>query len=143
MSSFHYSVDIYAPTELVWRVLVDVERWQQWTPTVTGVERLESGPLAIGSRTKIWQPKLMANTWRVTALDERIGVFTWETSRPGIQVIGTHRVSAIPEGVRVTLALDYRGLLGALMAWQLKDLNWNYLTREGQGLKGRCEAEGF
>lgn len=141
MSSFQYAVDVFAPFERVWTVLVDVERWPEWTPTVTRIERLESGGLAIGSRTKIWQPGLMANTWRVIALDERIGVFTWETSRPGIQIIATHRVSAIPEGVRVTLALDYKGLLGALMAWQLKDLNWNYLTREGLGLKGHCEAE--
>jgi uncharacterized membrane protein len=141
MSSFQYAVDVFAPFERVWTVLVDVERWPQWTPTVTRVERLESGALAIGSRTKIWQPGLMANTWRVTALDEGIGVFTWETSRPGIKIVATHRASVTPEGVRVTLALDYKGLLGALMAWQLKDLNWDYLTKEGQGLKARCEQQ--
>jgi hypothetical protein len=25
------------------------------------------------------------------------------------------------------------------MAWQLKDLNWDYLTMEAAGLKQRCE----
>jgi hypothetical protein len=29
--------------------------------------------------------------------------------------------------------------VGALMAWQLKDLNWDYLTMEAAGLKQRCE----
>jgi uncharacterized membrane protein len=141
MPSFRYTVEIFAPPERVWQVLIDVERWPEWTPTVTRVERLEASPFAIGSRTKIWQPQLMANAWRVTALDERAGDFTWEASRPGIKVIAAHRLEPTSDGVRVTLTLDYRGLLGPLMALQLKGLNWDYLTKEAQGLKRRCEAE--
>ena len=143
MSSFRYAVEVFALPRYVWAVLIDVERWPEWTPTVTRVQRLESSPLAVGSRTKIWQPRLTANAWQVTMLDERIGVFTWQTSRPGIQIIATHRMSAMPDRVSVTLALDYRGLLGPLMAWQLKDLNWDYLTKEGQGLKRHCELQAF
>ena len=40
----------------------------------------------------------------------------------------------------VTLSLDYTGFLGPLIAWLLKDLNWDYLTREAAGLKRRCET---
>jgi hypothetical protein len=127
----------------VWEVLTDVARWPEWTPTVTRVERVEDGQLEVGSRTKIWQPQLMANTWQVTALNEQAGDFTWQTNRPGIKVIATHRVEPTSDGVRVTLTLDYRGLLGPLMAWQLKALNWDYLTREAQGLKRRCESGVF
>jgi uncharacterized membrane protein len=139
MTDFSYAVEIFALPERIWEVLVDVERWPEWTPTVTRVERLDTGPLAIGSRTKIWQPRLMATAWQVTEIGERVGIFTWETSRPGIRVIATHRLEPTSDGVRVTLTLDYKGILGPLMAWQLKALNWDYITREAQGLKRRCE----
>ena len=51
----------------------------------------------------------------------------------------THRVEPARDGVRLTLTLQYKGILGSLMAIQLKDLNWDYLTKEAQGLKARCE----
>ena len=139
MGNFRYTVEVFAPPERIWAVLVDVDRWPEWTPTVTRVERLEEGPLAVGSQTKIWQPQLTPVVWRVTVLDEAAGVFTWTTSKPGIQVTATHTIEANGDGVRVTLSLDYSGLVGVLMAWQLKDLNWDYLTREAAGLKQRCE----
>ena len=140
MSTFRYSVEVFAPPEKVWEVLVDVERWPEWTPTVTRAERLEPGPLALGSRTKIWQPELMTTAWRVTALDPNAGVFVWETRRPGIKVIATHRVEPVRGGgVRLTLVLEYKGILGPFMAIQLKNLNWEYLTKEAQGLKAHCE----
>jgi len=139
MGNFRYTVDIYAPPERIWAAFVDVERWPEWTSTVTRVQRLDGGPLAVGSQTKIWQPQLTPVIWRVTVLDEAACVFMWTTSKPGIQVTATHKVEANGNGVRVTLSLDYLGLVGALMAWQLKDLNWDYLTREAAGLKQRCE----
>ena len=141
MGSFRYTAEIFALPARVWAALVDVEHWPEWTPTVTRVQRMEDSPLALGSRTKIWQPKLMPAEWRVIALDENAGVFTWVTSKPGIQITATHRIepSTTREGTHVTLVLDYAGLLGPLMAWQFKDLNWDYLTKEAAGLKRLCE----
>ena len=139
MGNFRYTVEVFAPPERIWAVFVDVERWPEWTPTVTRAQRLEEGPLAVGSQTKIWQPQLTPVIWRVTVLDETAGVFTWTTSKPGIQVTATHKIEPSGDGAKVTLSLDYSGLVGALMAWQLKDLNWDYLAREAAGLKQRCE----
>jgi uncharacterized membrane protein len=139
MGNFRYTVEVFAPPERIWVVFVDVERWPEWTPTVTRAQRLEEGPLAVGSQTKIWQPQLTPVIWRVTVLDETAGVFTWTTSKPGIQVTATHKIEPSGDGAKVTLSLDYSGLVGALMAWHLKDLNWDYLAREAAGLKQRCE----
>ena len=139
MSTFRYTTEVLAPAQQVWSVLMDVERWPEWTPTVTRAERLEPDRLAIGSRTKIWQPKLITTTWQVTELDANTGNFVWETSRPGVKVIATHAVETSANGCRITLTLEYKGILGPLMAMQLKDLNWEYLTREAQGLKAFCE----
>jgi hypothetical protein len=139
MANFRYTVEVFAPREKVWDVLVDVERWPEWTPTVTRAQRLDPGPLGLGSRTRIWQPRLMTTSWRVTALDPNAGVLVWETGRPGIKIIATHRVEPMQGSVRLTLTLQYKGILGLFMAIQLKNLNWDYLTKEAQGLKARCE----
>ncbi|MGO9437864.1 MAG: SRPBCC family protein [Terracidiphilus sp.] len=139
MGNFLYTVEIYAAPERVWAAFVDVERWPEWTPTVTRVKRMDENPLAVGSRTKLWQPQLMPAVWRVTVLDESVGLFKWTAGLPGIQVTATHRVQPTPNGSHVTLSLDYTGLLGPLMAWQLKNLNWDYLTKEANGLKRFCE----
>jgi len=140
MSTFRYGVEIFARRERIWDTLIDVERWPEWTPTVKRVARLDPGPLALGSRTRLWQPKLLTTVWRVTELDPDAGLFTWSTGRPGIRVAGIHRLEPAPGGsTLVTLELKYSGLIGILMAMQLRHLNWEYITQEGQGLKTRCE----
>jgi uncharacterized membrane protein len=144
MPTFRYLAEIFAHPEKVWEVLVDLEHWPQWTPTVTRVARLETGPLTVGSRARIWQPRLMTTVWRVTTLDANAGIFIWQTGRPGIRITASHHVEHAAGGsTRLTLTLHYGGLLGPLMAWQLKHLNWEYLTKEAQGLKRHCEGEVF
>jgi uncharacterized protein YndB with AHSA1/START domain len=51
------TVEIKTPPEHVWEVLADVERWSEWTETVTWVRLLDEGPLRPGSRARISQPK--------------------------------------------------------------------------------------
>jgi hypothetical protein len=55
---------------------------------------------------------------------------------PGIRVIARHGVEPVAGGTRVTLSIEYTGLLGPLIAW----LNRRYLALEAAGLKRRSEA---
>jgi hypothetical protein len=52
-----HSIEIDAPVERVWGLTIDVESWPGFTPTMESVERLNSEPLAVGSRVRVKQPQ--------------------------------------------------------------------------------------
>lgn len=47
---------IAAPPAAVWEVLVDLQAWPEWGPTVSGAELDGPGPLELGSRGRVWTP---------------------------------------------------------------------------------------
>jgi hypothetical protein len=114
----------------------DVERWSEWTPTVKRIRRLDHGPLAVGSRARIEQPKLPAAVWEVTELQEGRS-FTWVTRSPGVRVIAKHGVEPVGRSTRATLAVGFSGPLGGLIARLTRGLNNRYLALEAQGLQQR------
>ena len=69
MKDFSISVDVQAPPSAVWAVMSDVERWHEWTASITSVTRLDPGPLAIGARAHVRQPKLRPADFIVTSDD--------------------------------------------------------------------------
>jgi Polyketide cyclase / dehydrase and lipid transport len=140
MSYFSQIVEIRVAPAHVWKVLLDVERWPEWTTSVSKIQRMDIGPLTLGSRTRIWQPKLMPAVWQVTSLDEQRRIFAWTTHTFGIKIVGRHQVEAVGARSRVTLSLTYTGVIGAVLARAYRDLNWDYLAREANGLRGHCEA---
>ena len=44
------------PAESVWDVIVDLDAWPVWGPTVVGAQLDTPGPLALSSRGKVWTP---------------------------------------------------------------------------------------
>ena len=136
---FAIAVDIAAPPSLVWAVMSDVERWHEWTSTVTSITRRDSGPLAIGSRLRIRQPKLLPADWVVTEIAENRG-FKSITRGPGVSVMAHHWIASTDHGSRVTLSIQFHGLLGGLIARMTHRLNNEYLAIEAAGLKRRAEA---
>ena len=50
MTYFSLSVEIQASSERVWEVLSNIECWPAWTPTVTSIQRVDRGPLVVGSQ---------------------------------------------------------------------------------------------
>ena len=139
MFDFRYEVEIRVSPARIWPVLLDVERWPEWTTSVTKVQRMEIGPFTLGSRTRIWQPRLMSAVWCVTSLDEPSHNFTWTTRTWGVKIIARHQIIPVKSHSRVILTLTYTGLLGAVFSRVYRDLTWDYLSREGNGLRQRCE----
>ena len=140
-------VEIQASPERVWEVLSDVERWPEWTETVTRVTRLDAGGLGLGSRVRVEQPKLPPTEYVVTELEPGAG-FTWVATRPGVRTTARHQVvvgagtgADTGGGVRVRLTVRQAGPLGTVMGRLFfKRLTERYLATEAAGLKARCEA---
>jgi carbon monoxide dehydrogenase subunit G len=140
MTDFSIQIEVQAPPARVWDIMRDVERWPEWTPTVTSIRLIDRGPLAVGTRAVVRQPKLPPAKWRVTELDEGRTSFTWVSSGPGVRVIARHSVEALGEGSRATLSLRFAGVLAGLLAYLTRGLNNRYLALEAKGLKQRSES---
>src|SRR5581483_2538897 len=140
MLDFRITVDINAPPDRVWAVMRDIERWPEWTPTVRKIRRLDNGSLAVGSRARIWQPKLPPAKWRVTELDDARRSFTWETRGPGMRLQARHWSEGTGNASRATLSIQFSGLLGPWFAHLTRNLNDRYLPLEARGLRERSEG---
>ena len=112
----------------------DVERWPEWTPTVTSVRRLKD------SSFLIQQPKLPPAKWVRIELDEERRRFTWITRGPGMTLYACHAVEDLGGRSRAHLAIEFTGLLGPLFARLTAKLNDRYLALEANGLKRRSES---
>jgi uncharacterized membrane protein len=137
--TFSASITVDAPAERVWAVMSDVERWPEWTASITSVQRLEAGPLRIGARARIVQPKLRPMVWTVTALVPNHS-FTWVMSAAGTTGTADHRIEPAQGGVSVTLSIRNTGLLAPLVNLLYGGLTRRYLDMECRGLKRRCET---
>ena len=134
-------IDVTASPDRVWEVLVDVERWPEWTESVTNAKLLDDGPLAVGSRVEVSQPKIPTGTYTVTALEPG-KQFTWEQRQPGSTVVAHHECTPLlPDGgTRVELTVEMTGVLGGVVGRLYRKLTDRYLAMEAAGLKARAEG---
>jgi uncharacterized membrane protein len=142
------TISIEAPADSVWRVLADVERWPEWTSSMTSLERLDRAPLGVGSRVRIRQPRLRPATWTITdwVPGER---FTWVMRAIGVRITAGHsiRPTAIrPTAIRPTgrgcsveLGVRYEGFLAGIVRRYYGSLTEEYMKQEAEGLRSRCE----
>ena len=133
------SVEIAAPPSLVWEVFSDVERWPEWTASVTRLVALDGPGLAVGKRFEIKQPRMPKLLWQVTEVQPGSG-WTWVQRSPGGSTSARHEVVAQNDDrTLVRQQLDQRGLLGALAGRLMRGMTKRYLELEAQGLKARSE----
>jgi hypothetical protein len=136
---FARTVEIDAPLDRIWAVLIDVERWPEWTASVRRAEKVDSGPLTAGSRVLVEQPNLRTSHYRVDVVRAPED-FTWTTRSPGVTTRAGHVLAPIGDGrVRMELTLDQSGPLAPLIGRLYGSLLRRYLGLEAEGLKRRCE----
>jgi uncharacterized membrane protein len=133
------SVEIDAPAQLVWEVFSDVQRWPEWTASVTSLIGKDGANLAVGKRFSIKQPGMSKLVWKVTEIDHG-SFWTWVQRSPGVLVTARHWVTAQPGGRTVVRQqLEQRGVLGALVGRMMIKKTKRFLELEAQGLKARSE----
>jgi len=137
--NIEHTIRIAAPSEVVWQVTADVERWPDWTPTVKSVIRLGAEPLGPGSEVMIEQPGQPPAVWIVTVFEPGRR-FAWRTSRRGLSMVGTHDLISEGDGTENVLRLEASGWVAVLLSPILRLAIRRALARENQGLRARCEA---
>src|SRR4029079_6690572 len=137
---FEQSIDIAAPRQRVWDVLSDLEAWPQRIDTVDVVELLTSGPVAVGTRLRMKQPKLPEGTWEVTVWDPP-SYFEYRQRSSGVAIDAGHRVETLEgDRSRLRLTLEMRALLVPVVGLFYRDLTNRYMTLEAQGMKRAAES---
>lgn len=137
----HYitSVLINAKQEVIWKMLSNVVQWNEWTPTVTKVENLDTLELKLGNRYKVYQPKLQPAVWTVTALQPLLN-FTWESKAPGMRMVAEHILKPNSNTqTELTLTFAFYGWLGEIVGRLYRATTESYVTTEAQSLKKRAE----
>jgi uncharacterized membrane protein len=132
---------IDATIEEVWALTVDVEGWPDTTPTMTRIERLDDGPLRVGSQARVVQPKQRPTVWTVTAL-EAPHTFEWATKVLGVTMVGSHHLVALDGGARCRneLRLRLSGFGSGLLRRVLGRTFRSAIETENQGFKRAAEA---
>jgi uncharacterized membrane protein len=137
---FDKSIDIDASQQRVWDVLSDIEAWPQRIETVEVVELLTPAPITTGSRVRLKQPKLPEGTWDITVWDAPSN-FVWTQKMTGATSVAGHRVESLGEGrSRLTLTLEMRGVLIAVVGRFYRDLTNRYMELEAEGMKRAAES---
>ena len=138
---FQIAIDIDATPTTVWRTLTDVESWPDWTASMTKVERLQDGDLAVGSTARVTQPKLKPAVYTVTDCEPGKS-FIWETKAAGVKVRASHVVEDRGEGhARMILGVEQSGALSGIVALFYGKLVRQYVAMEAEGLKKAAETQ--
>lgn len=134
------TVNINAPPERVWAVMMAVERWPEWTESMKSVERLDEGEFGVGSKAKLKiRRSPNANVWTVTELTPNRS-FTWETNSGGVKGIATHVIEPDGNGSKVTLTVALSGIVATLFGWMIGSESKKNVEMEAEGLKKRSEG---
>src|SRR4249920_2329646 len=131
------SITINAPIDVVWSVFTDVERWPTWASSFTSVELID-GPMRLGAKARIRQPRLPIVVWEVTKWEPGRS-WTWTATSPGARTQASHVLTRSGEGTVAEQSIIPSGPLGRLAAFVWRSLTRRYLATEAAGLKQRSE----
>ena len=135
---YEVTTTIDAPADLVWRVVRDVGKWSDWTPTITEIRVHGGGELKLGSVATVRQPKQPAREWTVTELVDG-HTFRWTSSGPGLRFSADHTVTTTDGATTVELTFDIAGPLAPVARLLAgKAIRWAVDT-EAASLKKWCE----
>jgi uncharacterized protein YndB with AHSA1/START domain len=140
MITFTTEATTSASPAQAWRALTDITDWPRWTPSYKSIERLDDGPVAVGSQARVRQPRLAPAIYEVTEVDAGQN-FTWTSKAAGVRTVARHRLVPTPDGgTRIHLAAELTGwLAGPVKALWGRRIQ-RYVSLEANGIKAAAEA---
>jgi len=115
MTTLHEQVETTLPIEDVFDYIADFANSQEWDPGVATAERLDEGPVGLGSRFRLG----VRLGPRVGTMDYRISVFEPPTrvvlvgSGSGVSAVDDIRLERLATGTRLDYTADIR--LGGIL----------------------------
>lgn len=134
-----HTISIDAPILKAWVLTIDVESWPQHTPTMTKIERLDAGPLGIGSTALVKQPGQRARVWTVTTFEPE-QCFAWSTRAMGTTMTGRHEMTPSDTGTIQTLTVEIEGRLSPVVGALVRGPIAKAIAQENQGFKTAAEG---
>lgn len=133
------TVPVAASPAEVWEVLADVERWPTIIAIYQKLERIDNGPLQVGSEAWIKESGFPRMRWKVTTLEPGRS-FVWESRVGGVTNVAGHEVVADGDGSKLTISLKERGpmagVVGLLYGGRLKKV----VSQEAEGIRRAAES---
>ncbi len=133
------TIEIEAPPEVVWKVMIDVEKWPEWTRSMRKVEVMGDAPFGKGSSARVAARMTPRAVWTVTEFEENRS-FTWEAKTANSVAVAEHVIEPVETGSSVTLSVTVTGswivkVAGPVMAIAIR----RSVRQEAEGLKRRSE----
>jgi len=133
---------VAADRERLWRYVGDLDRWHELLPTVDSVTRTgPPGPIGVGTRVRVAQPRLATAEYVVTAWDPPAG-FTWEATVRGVRTTASHELHATGTGTRLVLGLEWSGPAAWLARLLYSRLTRSYLEQEAAAFAAHATGRG-
>jgi len=139
------SIVINRPVDDVFEYMNDVRRELEWQPQLIEAEQSPAGPTAVGSRRRYvseFMGKRLVNTYVVKIYEPNDRLVVETTKDSVLDASSEIRWEAVPEGTRVTMALDGRpkGALRFVPASILESTFENEVVTTLKRLKERLES---
>ncbi len=130
------SVRIDGPPAQVWRVLVDIEQWPSWSPSVASVV-----PESDDEQTayRIDQPPLPHALWTITDWRPERG-FTWQTQGASSLMTMTFHLEPSAGSTHVSVDVQWSGAMAWMARAAYGPVSLRYADTHLRALKQMCEA---
>lgn len=139
VATYEREVSVAAAPERVWAVLEDLASWPEWTASMSSLRRTVDGPLRVGERVRVRQPRLPPARWTVTGVEPGRS-FSWSSGSPVLRSTGDHEIRPAPGGSTVLLRFAQTGPLAPLVGLLLGGTVRRFVEMEAAGLRRRAES---
>lgn len=126
---------INAAPEVVWSVLVDLDRWPQWNDNVAQV--IVEGPIAPATQFR-WKSGGVAITSRLIEVTP-VTRITWTGRVMGISAIHIWELESHLDGTRIKTEESFDGIIPQILPGLMRRMIQKTLDVFVQSLKTECE----